>query len=62
MTQVCGFDSPRDAPRCCAFAPGVGRREVACGFASGALRIFDATTIALLQVRPCSELDGHAAG
>ena len=56
MTQVCGFESPKDAPRCCAFAPGVGRREVACGFASGALRIFDATTIALLQVQPTAQL------
>ena len=50
LLQVCGFESPKDAPRCCAYAPGVGRREIACGFASGTLRIFDASSIALLQV------------
>ena len=47
--QVCGFESPKDAPVCCAYAPGVGRREIACGFDSGALRVFDASTIALLK-------------
>lgn len=48
--QLCGFDSHTDPPLCCTFLPNPLRRDVACGFQSGRLRIFDTAKMELVQV------------
>lgn len=54
--QLCGFDSQADAPECCAFLPDPARRDIAIGFHSGRLRIFDTAKIELVQVPGCSSV------
>ena len=48
--QLSGFDSPEDPPLCCTFLLAPASRQIAVGFRSGRLRIFDAGEAELLQV------------
>ena len=46
--QLYEFDAPGEVPCSCAYHPV--QHEVACGFASGCLRIFDIASTSLVQV------------
>ncbi|KAK9788859.1 hypothetical protein WJX73_001992 [Symbiochloris irregularis] len=48
--QLCGFDSPEDSPCCVAYLPQHPQNHhIACGFASGHLRIFSVVQTDLIQ-------------
>ena len=45
--QLYEFDTPGEAALCCAYHPT--RRELACGYDSGRVRVFDVAKAALVQ-------------
>ncbi len=45
--QLYEFDTPGEAALCCAYHPS--RRELACGYDSGRVRVFDVAKAALVQ-------------